>query len=182
MNCAHCGAGVISGSARCYRCQHPSPIDAAPTFDDAPSFSITPPAPATRPPSSPTRRAAVDSDRRLPVRIAAWCALALAALGMVDFARGDSAGVLVLVALQVLIGIALLKKWRFAWAGGITLASADCMLAFLAFLGGGGLSALLVAALALAGIVSLSRHGTKASLRRRAGPSARPPAVTASSP
>lgn len=169
MNCARCGAGVISGSERCYRCQQP--INASPAFDDAQPFSITPPAPSAQRPAPhsprPAPRAALIPARQWPVRAAAAAAFSLAVLGLVDLARGDSAAVLLLVALQVLAGTALLTKWRFAWGGGVTLASLGCALAFLAFLGGGGVSALLVAGLSLTGVVSLSQHGTRASLRSR---------------
>lgn len=174
MNCAHCGASVIAGAARCYRCQHA--IEAAPpAFDDRPFAVVASPlrpalgprAPAPAPPVPPApRRTLVVPDRSVNIRVAAGSALALASLGLIDLARGDSAAVLLLVALHAAVGAALLRKWRFAWGFAVTTTGLDVPLAFLAFLGGGSFGALLVAALALTCVISLARNGVRANIIR----------------
>jgi len=151
MNCDHCGASAIAGATKCYRCERP--LGAAPPRAQAP---------ARRP-----ARAAAPSGA---LTVAAWSSFALAGLGLIDLvALHDSPLILAFVALQALVGLALLRRWRGAWGSALALAIMDATLSTLAMMGGrlaGILGGLCVGTLAVVGIVALAKG--RAAMKRRA--------------
>ena len=169
MHCARCGASLIEGLDRCYRCRLAAqPARGELGFDDAP---FTFPSRAARGVAEPGRRDRPSRQTRRPSfplrRGAAGLAFALAALAVLDFAAGDDALILLFAALHVLAGVALLRQWRGARAGAILLASLDAFLALVAAAGGVLGASAVVGACAVGMLLLLTRRAGAPPVRPR---------------